>query len=238
MVTRPTEIRYWVGVDFGQAADYTAISVIERVEGEAGEDLHVRALERPPLRTSYEKIAKGVVRRLVELEPGDIFGQRFPIGLCVDATGVGRGVVDMLHREIRALGGSGPRIRLWPVIVTGGTHPTLDQHGGFLRVPKRDLITSALVALQNNTLKIAESIPEKEVLVEELLSYRVKVTLAGHDSYEPWREGQHDDLLFATALSCWAWQQTSKPRRPGRNWGGGRKRGKPVRGSMRDGFFR
>jgi hypothetical protein len=24
-----------------------------------------------------------------------------------------------------------------------------------------------------------------------------------HDSYEAWREGDHDDLVLATALACW-----------------------------------
>ncbi len=25
-----------------------------------------------------------------------------------------------------------------------------------------------------------------------------------HDSYEAWREGDHDDLVLAVAMACWA----------------------------------
>ncbi len=25
-----------------------------------------------------------------------------------------------------------------------------------------------------------------------------------HDSYEAWREGDHDDLMLSVALACWA----------------------------------
>jgi len=32
----------------------------------------------------------------------------------------------------------------------------------------------------------------------------VKINLAtGHDSYEAWREGDHDDLVLAVAMACW-----------------------------------
>jgi hypothetical protein len=115
-------VRYWVGADFGQASDYTAVCVLERVPVEVGERevvrktgllrrekatvptfdhaLHLRYLSRPPLRTSYERIADGIVRRLRELEPTGAFGERGTIGLAVDATGVGRAVVDMLTQRL------------------------------------------------------------------------------------------------------------------------------------------
>ena len=236
MVAKANELRYWLGLDLGQANDYSALCVVEKAE----DNLHVRYASRVPIRTSYERIARGVVRRLCELEPSGAFEKRFPIGLCVDGTGVGRPVVDMLSREIGALGRSGPKVRFWPVTITGGNR--VARQGSFITVPKRDLITSALVALQNGKLKIAESIPEREILVEELLNYRVKINVAtGHDTYEPWREGRHDDLLFATALATWAWEQTAK-QRPGRNWGAGRNQRKArpasLSGSMRSGFYR
>jgi len=48
-------------------------------------------------------------------------------------------------------------------------------------------------------------------LMEELLGYRIKINLqTGHDSYQPWREGGHDDLLFAVCLSAWACGFTRK----------------------------
>jgi hypothetical protein len=72
-----------------------------------------------------------------------------------------------------------------------------------LKVPKRDLITATLVLLQNGHLKIAEILPLKDVLIKELLNFRVKINIStAHDSYEAWREGDHDDLVLCVALSC------------------------------------
>jgi len=42
------------------------------------------------------------------------------------------------------------------------------------------------------------------MLVQEFLNFLVKIDpLTGHDSYGAWREGQHDDLVLATAVACW-----------------------------------
>ena len=56
---------YYVGVDLGQTADYTAVAVIEdgKKEYPAGgvePYLHLRHLERYELRTLYPDIAEGV----------------------------------------------------------------------------------------------------------------------------------------------------------------------------------
>ena len=32
---------------------------------------------------------------------------------------------------------------------------------------------------------------------------RVRVTSSGNEQYGAWREGEHDDLVFAVALACW-----------------------------------
>jgi hypothetical protein len=35
----------------------------------------------------------------------------------------------------------------------------------------------------------------------------IAATIAtGNVTFEPLREGQHDDLLFAVCLGCWAWE--------------------------------
>ena len=41
-------------------------------------------------------------------------------------------------------------------------------------------------------------------LKKELLNFRQKIDPAtAHDSYSHRREGDHDDLVLATAMSCW-----------------------------------
>jgi hypothetical protein len=58
--------------------------------------------------------------------------------------------------------------------------------------------------LQSGRLKITESLELAPTLKKELLNFRVKVDpKTAHDSYEHWREGDHDDLVLATALACW-----------------------------------
>jgi hypothetical protein len=58
--------------------------------------------------------------------------------------------------------------------------------------------------LQNGRLKVAAGLPEAETLKKELLNFRVKIDpKTAHDSYEHWREGDHDDLVLAVSMACW-----------------------------------
>lgn len=89
------------------------------------------------------------------------------------------------------------------ITITGGDSGTKAEGGG-VRVPKRDLASAPLVLMQNKQLKIAEGLQLAPVLKRELLSFKVKINIAtGHDSYEAWREGEHDDLVLAVVIACW-----------------------------------
>src|SRR5437762_13335807 len=77
--------------------------------------------------------------------------------LVVDATGVGRPVVDLLRR-------AGLPCRLMPVTITAGDKETSDS--GTWRVPKRDLITGLLILLQREEIDICGHLPEAETLVK------------------------------------------------------------------------
>ena len=94
----------FVGVDLGQVKDFTAVAVLERAEvlGEwdAGMyahrkhvELRLRYLERMPLGTPYPTVAERVVR----ITRSDAMAGRCV--LVVDATCVGRPVVDLLKRD-------------------------------------------------------------------------------------------------------------------------------------------
>jgi hypothetical protein len=115
--------------------------------------------------------------------------------LAVDATGVGAPVVDLFKRERM-------NAQLEPIQITGGDAVT--REGGVTRVPKRDLVSTAQVALQTGRLKIAPELPDADALVRELQNFQVKINLeTAHDSYGAWREGTHDDLVLAVALALW-----------------------------------
>lgn len=72
-----------------------------------------------------------------------------------------------------------------------------------MTVPKRDLATATKVMLEQDELKIAEGLDSKQLLVEELNNFKVKISQAGNDTYSAWRERDHDDLVLATAMACW-----------------------------------
>jgi hypothetical protein len=178
---------FYLGVDLGQLSDYTAVVVVERVDTEEKHEWHLRDCERLPLGTNYLDVAAHIRGKIRKLEKAGV------VTLIVDSTGVGRPVVDFLkENELKPI----------PVTVTGGLNVSYDETGW--RVPKRDLVSSAKVMLSKRELKIAKGLQFKDVLLAELQNFRVKVNIAtGHDSYEAWREGEHDDLVFAMCLACW-----------------------------------
>jgi hypothetical protein len=108
-------VGFYIGLDLGQSADYSALAIVEEAEGSGTDDgvLYVRYLKRWPLRTPYPQIADDVAEIMND---------------------------EQLKRT-----------------------PYVPRYGR----------------------RILE---EPELLV---------------DNYEHWREGDHDDLVLATALACW-----------------------------------
>jgi hypothetical protein len=178
-------------------------------------------LDRVDLRTPYTKIARGIVTLIKELyrkqleETPDASGQvvehpRDPgkpivVGLAIDEGGVGKAVRDILVKEmVELVPKDEPKILFLPVTVHGGANTSVS--GGFYHTPKKDLISAGLVAYQNHKLRVGK-LKWRSVLEEELTNYRLKQNInTNHVSFEPLREGQHDDLLFAVCLGCWAWE--------------------------------
>ncbi len=217
---------YILGVDLGQAQDYTALTVLERT----GRDTGKVTVTHEPVSVSYrygERVGSKphsqrntspvyenhyAARHLERLPTGTLYPAQVarikalserlkaetgqPPLLAVDQTGVGRPVVDMLRAA-----------ELQPVAVTITGGDAVTQEGRDYRVPKRDLVSVVQVLLQSERLKIASSLKEAQTLTSELLAFKVSISLKGHDSYGndvgPWRENPHDDLVLAVALACW-----------------------------------
>lgn len=188
---------FYLGLDLGQAQDYTALAVVERkvFRYEAKpEEYHIRHLERPKLGTPYPAI----VERVQNLMQSDQLLNR--TALVVDKTGVGAPVVDMFRKA---------GLRPVAITITGGN--SVGSGGGGYYVPKRDLVTALQVLFQTGRLKVAAGLPEARLLVEELLNFKVKINAkTAHDSYEAWREGIHDDLVLSVALACWYGERHKK----------------------------
>jgi len=229
--------RYSVGVDLGQANDPTAIAVLEKsiappqtamfspvgdspgnrlVEGTPVFDLVY--LKRPKLGTPYDTIARRVADLVCELEPKGSFGELGHVTLSVDGTGVGRGVVDMLRSEFQRRGSTSravPKVDFRAVSVTGSNTSLKrpESKNGYWSVPKKDLVFPAVAAFQQGKIRIAKGIKDRDALVNELKSYKRTTNIAtGNVSFEPWRESDHDDLLFAVCLALFGWQRQTGQR--------------------------
>lgn len=215
---------YLIGVDLGQANDYTAISVLHRAvrvtpsgvpylqSWMAGEKhkppvreavYEARHLERLPLGTPYPQQVERVARIVAEVKNrDDVRLGDAAVRLVVDQTGVGRPVVDML----RAAGLKG----LYAVSIHGGDATTRD--GNEYRAPKRELVSVLQVLLQTGRLGVAASLPEAQTLTREMLAFKVTFNTTGHDTYaNDWRENPHDDMVLAVALAAWAGERIPRP---------------------------
>ena len=84
--------------------------------------------------------------------------------------------------------------------------------GRTVRVPKRDLVSVLQVLFHSKRLKIAAGVNERDTLLGELANFSAKITQHANDTYEAWREGQHDDLVLALALACWSFERGSGSR--------------------------
>ncbi|MBF0588711.1 MAG: hypothetical protein HQL53_06250 [Magnetococcales bacterium] len=179
---------FLVGLDLGQSQDYTALTIFERFYKESPYRYELRHFERFTLGMSYPK---QVEKTASFLRHEALKGKST---LIVDGTGAGRPVVDMFRK-------AGLQTPIKAITITGGDSVTED--GSDFRVPKRDLVSVLQVLLQSERLKVAAKVQGIDDLVQELLNFKAKISTSGHDSYEAWREGQHDDLVLSSAMACW-----------------------------------
>lgn len=221
---------YFVGADFGQANDYTAVAIVEepvwvparpdvdprawypadregwvspaelvpaQVHCMRGENYHRGRPPWPPLQLRHLERMRGmsyqkVVDRIAQLLATPPLAAA-SVCLVVDHTGVGRRVLDwLIAAGLKPIG----------VTITGGDQVHYDPNSQRVTCPKRDLVVATQAALQSGRLRIAPELEHAATLTSELKNYRVEISAAGHDSYDA-REGEHDDLVLATALAVW-----------------------------------
>ena len=205
--TAPVTTGFYLGVDLGQAADYSAVVVDERTEArvltlkrkpwqptpiEAGwrpiVRHRIRYIHRYVLGTSYPDIVASTSRLLAQLPE-----MRDRPETWIDATGVGRAVLDIFTEA-----------KLNPVgvaITAGATAHRVSQSD--IRIPKRELASLMQAVLQSGRIEIARDLAHSRTLEDELSNFRVKLSAGGNETYEG-RSGVHDDLVLALAIAVWA----------------------------------
>ena len=202
---------YVISVDLGQAADFTAIGILKRVPQQTGQtkDLyskhgqelsreysdhfHLVYAHRVPLHTSYPDQVATIVQ-LCGRAPGSY-------QVIADATGVGRPVVDLMRQAGLPVIGC--------VITAGLGQSHQNKETGFWMVPKRELVTRAQTYMQQGRLKIGGKLKLADIIVKELLAFRMRIsTTTGNASFEAWRDQAHDDLVLMLCMGVWWGHQT------------------------------
>jgi hypothetical protein len=136
---------------------------------------------RPMLGTDYYLIARQIAAWVIGLPDCD---------LIIDATGVGKGVLDILRS-----------LALHPIAITiSAGNETHVKNQFSMSVPKFELV-SALHGARDR-LHIAPQLPLRDILAEEIAAFQPRKTATGGTTFEA-GTGQHDDLVLALSLGVW-----------------------------------
>ncbi len=147
---------------------------------------HLRHIERMPAGTSYPEI----VEKTKAIHAG-LTQTRKPI-LAIDTTGAGKAATDLFTKD-----GLSPFF----VTITAGDE-VIEAYPSY-KVPKKDLVATAMVALQTERLKIAKDLRHGPLLMRELQTFRMNLDLKKTDESLSWRERVNDDLVLALATGLW-----------------------------------
>jgi hypothetical protein len=195
---------YALGVDLAQTTDFHTQCCIEFFAPPGSE----RGLWEPPpaeLRVvDLQRLQRGMS---YTDQAGRIIYTKQRIGhacdVVVDATGVGRPVVDLLRSR---------GLDLVACTLTSGKEPTITKvRGGWdVSLPKALLVASLRVSLeQHPRLRISNRLPLARALVDEMLTFETRITAAGNETTGA-VQGAHDDLVIACGLAVW-WLTRKKP---------------------------
>ena len=193
-------MKYTMGVDLGQAQDYTAVTIVE-TNFQRKSDMYavdkfdvdafvstltVRHIERLPLQTRYTEVVDKIVRAM-----------RHPMlykdcSLVVDEGQAGKPVLDMMRDQgLIPIG----------ITITAGSNVNPSQ-GGF-NVPKKDLVYNLVSLFLTGRIKFAKGLDYTDEIKEELKNFQMKTTRSGRETWENSKASIHDDLVMSLALSAW-----------------------------------
>jgi hypothetical protein len=179
-------LKFFVGVDIGQAVDPTAIAVVSADRTDPRNPIYrCGHIERLPLHTTYPAIVSYVIRLQRQLPSRS--------DVVIDLTGVGRPTYDLFVDQGLVPTG---------VTITAG-HDEVKTAPHFFSVPKLTLVSRVQSMLHAGRLLIQKDMSETLALVAELQDFRANVTDSGRWTFGA-RSGAHDDLVLALALACWA----------------------------------
>lgn len=174
--------KYIISVDIGKQNDYTAISIIQRVEL----DYHLVKILRWR-HSGHERLISELNNLLSDSRMND--GK---IAIILDATGVGLAVCDF----VRSAG-----IQCFDLTIHGGYSTKID--GWHISAAKNDVVFSLQNIIEKNRLKVNPELKYWKETKAELETFSPKVNETTlHVSYEAIRSRDHDDLVMSLAMAA------------------------------------
>jgi hypothetical protein len=205
-----------IGVSFGRRWERTGIAVVERLHVPTGETVvrgqsvwatieevqevqyHVRHLERHGPGAMYSRINRRIVEMVEEISA--------PMFVVVDVTATGSPLWASLRAGLKEVltGFYTQRVKPGVFRITGLEGGVVAGADNVISVPRRDLVSTMQLLLEEGRFKIAEDLDLASTLRREMADFKIKVDKHGKEDLESWREGSHDDLVLTVALSAWA----------------------------------
>lgn len=196
-----------LGLDIGKKTDHTVLAILERWQAYGydafkGENRvgkpHYKliGMDRLPLDTPHpvqvDHVTK-TMKRIEEIYKKQNFGEQgIKPELVVDVGGVGESHID----SYKELG-----FNVYGVNIHGGRERTYSKR--IYGVSKADLTASLAVLLENGRLQIADDLPNRDILIKELMTFSWKQTDTGHFKFEHLKSSDHDDTVLALQVACW-----------------------------------
>jgi hypothetical protein len=213
------EAIHTIGLDLGRQQDPSALALLrwcpQVIPGHGAVDIGRRVYEVPTLKrwalqTPYRTIAADLATFM-----NSPALSANPCLLAVDATGVGDPVYEMIRQELIERNVCGGIVG---ITITSGNAVT-QAGAGRWHVAKRQLVSVLQVLLGNRRLAVAPKLEQAKVMERELRTFSVKITAAQSETFEAWRERDHDDLVLAVAGAAWATETLRHPALPPPNDG-------------------
>lgn len=187
--------QFYMGLDLGEAQDYSAVSLVELVGTPTQGTYDVSLYQRLARGHGFEEIMNYVValyrrvNRQISHERGSYYASA--CDLVCDATGLGAPIVEELGRR-------GIK-NLIPVVITGGEKSR--RTGKNWHVAKLEIAGTLELLAEQKRLRFARGLPDADNLRLELTDFTRTVTSAGNQRFEGANE--HDDLIMSIGLACW-----------------------------------
>lgn len=184
-----------IGLDLASQQDYTALSILETMREKGKRTHRCGALQR------WRETYPDTVAKVAAVAKRPVFRNAV---IVADQTGVGRPVVDMLREAL-------PGRRVIGCTITAGSGWSRGEHKDDVRVSKKLLVSTLQVLFAEGRMAYRSGLELVPVLQGELQNFRVKITAHVNETFEAWRDSQHDDLVLSVGLAAFVAENLPAP---------------------------